>query len=177
MKEHFEKVEVKALPDNIFHLLDEQWMLITAGKDDSLNTMTASWGAFGVLWDRPIATIFIRPHRHTLSFIEKNDYFTLSFFTHKYKRILSYCGNHSGRNIDKIKETGLVITHTPSGNITFEQARMVLECRKLYHDELRPEKFVNKEILHRTYPDKDYHKIIIAEITDCYLINENIKNE
>jgi len=177
MKEHFEKVDVKVLSDNVFRLLDEQWMLITAGTNESFNTMTASWGSFGVLWEKPIATIYIRPHRHTLTFIEKNDFFTLSFFNSKYRRILSYCGQHSGRTIDKIKETGLIVTHTPSGNITFEQARMVIECRKLYHDELRPDKFVMKEILHRTYPDKDYHKIFIGEITNCYLINENIKDE
>ncbi len=174
MKEHFEKVDVKSLPDNVFHLLDDQWMLITAGKKDSFNVMTASWGSFGVLWDKPIATIFVRPHRHTLSYISKNDFFTLSFFTSQYRRILSYCGQHSGRSVDKIKETGLVTILTPSGNVTFEQARMVLECRKLYHDELKPDKFVVKEILHRTYPDKDYHNFFIGEIVDCYRINEII---
>jgi flavin reductase (DIM6/NTAB) family NADH-FMN oxidoreductase RutF len=172
MEKRFEEITIKNLPDNVFHLLDEQWMLIAAGKKESFNFMTASWGSFGVLWDKPIATIFIRPHRHTLSFIENNDFFTLSFFNSNYKRMLSYSGQHSGRNVDKIKETGLVTTLTPSGNLTFEQARMVIECRKLYHDELKPDKFVVKEIIHRTYPDKDYHKIFIGEIIHCYLLNE-----
>jgi flavin reductase (DIM6/NTAB) family NADH-FMN oxidoreductase RutF len=172
MIEHFEKVDVKSLQDNIFKLLDEQWMLITAGKIGSFNTMTASWGSFGVLWDKPIATIFIRPHRHTFSFVENDDFFTLSFFNSKHKRILSYCGQHSGRTVDKIKETGLLPFATLSGSVAFEQARMIIECRKIYHDEFRPEKFAINEIIHRTYPEKDYHKIFIGEIINCYVSNE-----
>ena len=175
MLENFEEIEVKGLADNTFQLLDEDWMLITAGTIDSFNTMTASWGSFGFLWHKPTATIFIRPHRFTLSFVESNDTFTLSFFAEKYRQILNYCGQHSGRNVDKVQETGLVPLQLPSGNIGFEQARLILECKKMYADELRADKFIDKEIIHRIYPSKDFHKMFIGEISHCYIQNEKLK--
>lgn len=169
MIELFEEIEVKSLPDNIFQLLDEEWMLITVGTSGSFNTMTASWGSFGILWQRPIATVFIRPHRYTFSFIEKHDNFTLSFFSEKYRNVLNYCGQNSGRNVDKVKETGLSPIILNSGNISFEQARLILDCKKIYTEEIKPEKFIDKEIIHRSYPSKDYHHMYIGEIRQCYL--------
>ena len=165
----YEEINVKSLHDNVFHLLDNEWMLITAGDRSSFNTMTASWGSFGFLWQKPIATVFIRPQRYTLEFIEKNDIFTLSFFTENYKQMLNYCGQHSGRTTDKIKEMDLTIKELQSGCIGFEQARMIIECKKLYTDDLKPEKFINREIIHRVYPTNDFHKMFIAEITHCYI--------
>jgi flavin reductase (DIM6/NTAB) family NADH-FMN oxidoreductase RutF len=165
----FEEINMKKLPDNIFHLLDDEWMLITAGDKNSFNTMTASWGSFGILWQKPTATIFIRPQRYTLDFVEKNDIFTLSFFTESFKPMLNYCGQHSGKNVDKVKESNLTVKVFQSGSIGFEQARMVIECKKLYSDELKPEKFVAKEIIHRVYPTNDFHRMFIGEITHCYI--------
>ena len=74
-----EKCEVKSLDQNVFTLIGEQWMLITAGTPEHCNTMTASWGGLGVLWGADVATCYIRPQRYTYEFIEKSDYFTLSF--------------------------------------------------------------------------------------------------
>jgi flavin reductase (DIM6/NTAB) family NADH-FMN oxidoreductase RutF len=167
-----EEIDIKSLPDNLFHLLDDEWMLITAGTKDNFNTMTASWGTYGILWNKPIAIIFIRPHRYTLKFVENNSSFTLAVFPEKYRKTLNYCGQFSGRNVDKVKVTGLVPLVLPSGNIAFEQARLIIECKKLYADELKSENFVDKEIIHRIYTTKDFHKIFVGEITKCHVLNE-----
>ena len=76
--------------------------------------MTASWGGIGWLWNKTVAFVFIRPERYTYEFVEKNDYLTLSFLGEENKKIHAVCGSKSGRNIDKVKETGLkpVFTHT-----------------------------------------------------------------
>jgi flavin reductase (DIM6/NTAB) family NADH-FMN oxidoreductase RutF len=171
MNEVFEEIDVKSLPDNVFQLLDEDWMLIAAGNKENFNLMTASWGSFGVLWNKPIAVIFIRPQRYTLSFVENNTCFTLSFFTQKYRKVLNYCGQYSGRTTDKIKATGLTPVLTPLKNIAFEQARMIFECKKIYADNVKSEKFIDKGIIHQIYPSKDFHKIFIGEIMHCYLIS------
>jgi flavin reductase (DIM6/NTAB) family NADH-FMN oxidoreductase RutF len=167
MNNHFRSFHVKKLRPNVFSLLDDEWMLITAGKIDSLNTMTASWGGFGILWNRPVTFIFIRPQRYTLGFVEKHENFTLSFFDQKYKDILSFCGSKSGREVDKIKETGLVPVESENGSIYFQQARLVIECRKLYTDQVKPGKFIVKEIEKKIYKEKDYHHLFIAEIISC----------
>lgn len=177
MQEIFELKEVKKLDDNIFHLLDDNWMLITAGSINSFNTMTASWGSFGILWNKPVATIFVRPHRYTFTFIESSEFFTLSFFSDKYSKILNFCGKYSGRSIDKIKQTGLSPFSTSLNNIAFNEARLIFECKKIYADHLKSDNFIDKSIIHRHYPAKDFHRMFIGEIINCYILNETKRTD
>lgn len=164
----FMKTDPEKLPDNVFKLINRDWMLITAGTKEKFNTMTASWGTLGILWNKPVAICYIRPHRHTFSFAEESGYFTLSFFDHSFRKVLNYCGSHSGRDTDKVADTGLVPLVTPGGSVAFENARMVMECKKLYSDFLREENFIVKELVGANYSSKDFHKFYIGEITGCY---------
>jgi flavin reductase (DIM6/NTAB) family NADH-FMN oxidoreductase RutF len=164
----FKKVEVESLNENVFKMIGEDWMLITAGRIDNFNMMTASWGTMGILWNKPIAICFIRPQRYTYNFAEKYDYYTLSFFEEKYRNILQICGSRSGRNIDKIEATGLKPLATDLGNICYEQSRLFFECRKLYYNDLIPENFVIPEIAQRNYPTRDFHRFYFGEIVNCY---------
>jgi len=165
----FSFIRPEELTDNFFRLINDDNMLITAGQVGGYNTMTASWGTVGILWNRPIAICFIRPHRYTFQFAEKSDYYTLSFFEEKYRNILNYCGSHSGRDVKKAEQTGLQILETSLGNVTFKQARLVLECRKLYSDFLKQDNFLIQGITEKFYPDKDFHKFYIGEIKSCFL--------
>ena len=81
---------------NIFNLIGKDWMLITAGTGQEINTMTASFGGFGVLFFKNVAHIYVRPERYTYEFIEKSDTFSLTFFDEQYKDVLRYCGKASG---------------------------------------------------------------------------------
>jgi flavin reductase (DIM6/NTAB) family NADH-FMN oxidoreductase RutF len=168
----FDSIAPEELHDNFFDLIRNDWMLVTAGDMGSFNTMTASWGTIGVLWNKPIAICFVRPHRYTFEFTERNECFTLSFFDYQYREVLDFCGTHSGRDIDKVSQTGLRPTETPLGNISFEQARLVLECRKIYADFLKSENFMLKEVADRNYPRQDFHKFYIGEIIGCYVRDE-----
>lgn len=164
----FKSLAPEELHENFFKLIKDDWMLVTAGNMGNFNTMTASWGTMGILWNKPIAVCFIRPHRYTFEFVEKNESFTLSFFDLKYREILDFCGTHSGRDIDKVGHTGLLPLETERGNITFEQSRLVLECRKIYADTLDPANFLLTDVAERNYPSRDYHKFYIGEILGCY---------
>ena len=131
------------------------------------NTMTASWGGLGILWERKVATCYIRPTRYTFEFTERSPYFTLSFFDEKHRKKLTYCGTHSGRNTDKIREAGLTPVKE-GGFVYFEEARLVLACRKLYYQDIGPERFLDPKI-ENMYPQKDYHRMYIGEIEKCLL--------
>jgi flavin reductase (DIM6/NTAB) family NADH-FMN oxidoreductase RutF len=157
--------------ENVFSLLDKDWMLITAGQNGKFNTMTASWGGFGILWNQPVAFIFVRPVRFTYEFLNEFDTFTLSFFKEGYRKALNYCGAHSGRDVDKMARTGLVPVTTESGNVYFEGARLVFECRKLYYQDINPENFLDTSI-EKNYPKKDYHRIFIGKIEKCLVAEE-----
>lgn len=163
----FKEISAHSINENIFDLIGKQWMLITAGNAESNNTMTAAWGGFGYLWNLPVTFIYIRPQRHTYKFVDSNPYYTLSFFEHKHKNILTYCGSHSGKDYDKIKESGLSPMETDLGNIYFEQARLVLECKKIYFDDIKPENFEDR-LIQRNYPNKDYHRMYIGKVVKCY---------
>lgn len=165
----FKKIEIKSLTDNLFKTTDEEWMLITAGDSIDFNTMTASWGTFGILWNKPIVICFIRPHRYTFNFVDKNELFTLSYFNSRYKNILSYCGTKSGRDVNKIKETGLIPIISENGGIAFEQARLIIECRKIYADHIKEDKFLQHDLIKKNYANKDFHKFFIGEISACYI--------
>ncbi|WP_455673317.1 flavin reductase family protein [Phocaeicola sp.] len=160
------EIQVKELGDNLFNAIGKEWMLVTSGTKEKFNTMTASWGGTGFLWNKPVAFIFIRPERYTFEFIEQNEFLTLSFLGEENKAVHKICGSQSGRNIDKIKETGLQPIFTENGGITFGQSRLTFECRKLYADMIKPENFIDKSIIDKWYGGShgDFHKMYVVEI-------------
>lgn len=159
-------ISPSSLNDNVFKLISEDWMLITAGDLTSFNTMTASWGTMGELWNKKICVCFVRPTRHTYHFIEKADAFTLCSFAEEHRSILKYCGKVSGRDVDKTRIPGLTPKKSTSGSVYFDEARLVFDCTKIYTADLDPARFLKSEI-HDCYPKKDYHRMYIGEIVTC----------
>ena len=158
----FKEIKIEEMKFNPFTTIGQEWMLITAGTKEKFNTMTASWGFLGYLWERNVAAIFVRPTRYTYQFTEKHDTFTLTFFEEKYKEALKLCGTVSGRDIDKVKEAKLTPVFD-NEYVYFEEAKLVLFCKKLYFDDLKSKNFVIPSI-EKFYPEKDYHRIYIGEI-------------
>ncbi len=164
MNKEFKEIKPIELKDNVFKLIGSDWMLITAGDIESFNTMTASWGGLGHLWEKYVCFIFVRPQRYTYEFMEKNELFSLSFFSEKHRPALQLCGTKSGRDIDKMAESGLTACQTWSGAVAFDQARLVLECRKLYYQDINPDTFVDSTLDKQVYPQHDYHRMYIGQI-------------
>lgn len=164
----FQPVEPANISDNYIRLIGKDWMLVTAGRKEGFNTMTASWGGVGFLWNKPVVFIFIRPQRYTFGFLEKEAGFTLSFFGEEYRAALQLCGSVSGRDVNKPEKTGLTFRVTENGNVFFREARLVLECKKLYNDFIKPEYFIETGLDTKWYPEKDYHKVYVAEIVNAW---------
>jgi flavin reductase (DIM6/NTAB) family NADH-FMN oxidoreductase RutF len=162
----FTVTDPEKITDNPFKLIGSDWMLITAGSRESFNTMTASWGGMGVIWNKKVCFCVVRPTRHTRLFTDSSSYFTLSFFEEQYREVLNYCGTHSGRDVNKIKETRL----TPlfgDDTIYFAEARLVFQCKKMYYQDIDPGNFLDPTIDERNYPLKDYHRLYVGEIVSC----------
>ena len=166
------KADLKTLAsENAFDLIGKEWMLVTAGNTEKFNTMTASWGGIGWLWNRPVAFVFIRPERYTHDFIERGNRLTLSFYKEDCRSILQFCGTKSGRDVDKVKETGLKPVALESGAMTFEQARLTLDCRKLFKSPMTAADFIDKSILEKWYgpqPGGSLHDVYVVEIEGVY---------
>lgn len=162
---NFTEIAPQDINESAFKLIGKDWMLITAGTLDSFNTMTASWGGLGVIWNKPVCYCVIRPQRYTREFMDRGDTFTLTFFEEKHRKALEYCGSHSGKDVDKIKATGLTPVKADSGAVYFAEARIVLECRKVYFQDIDPAGFVDPTIADNY--DNDYHRLYIGEVTNC----------
>ncbi len=162
------KINIKELQGNAVSLFDDKWCLITAGTEDSYNTMTASWGAMGELWNKDVCFCFIRPQRYTYEFTEKNELFTLSFFGEEYRKALSFCGTKSGRDYDKAKETGLT-AKAVDGSVSFEESEIIIVLKKVAVQDIDPEGFIDGTIDEKCYPMKDYHRMYIGEVVSCYV--------
>ncbi len=162
MSNIFKEIKPELITDNPFKLIGSDWMLITAGSKESFNTMTGAWGGFGIMWAKNVAWCVIRPNRHTYTFIEESPFYTLSFLEEQYRDILTYCGTKSGRDVNKVTETGLTPVFGENG-IYFAEARLVLECKKIYFQDILANNFLSSEI-EEYYPQKDYHRMYLGEI-------------
>jgi flavin reductase (DIM6/NTAB) family NADH-FMN oxidoreductase RutF len=142
-----------------------QWLLLTAGDfaAGDYNCMTVAWGSLGTMWDRPFAMIVVRPTRHTYGYLERSDSFTLCAFPAEHRDTLLMLGTKSGRDGDKIGESGLTpIASTKVASPSFAEAELVLECQKLYFDDYEPKRFV-QDFIHGLY-DHDYHRMYFGHI-------------
>ena len=162
------QINIKEIKESAVSLFNDRWALITAGNNESFNTMTASWGGLGELWNKDVCFIFIRPQRYTYEFIEREEYFTVSVFGEQYRKALTFCGRNSGRDCDKISETGL----TPKAigeSMGFEESEITLLCKKLYFQDIDPKGLVDADIDGACYPDKDYHRMYIGQVVATYV--------
>ena len=162
--ENFYEIRPEEIQQNTFEMIGKDWMLITAEKDGKVNTMTASWGGFGVMWNKNVVYIVIRPQRYTKEFVDGAETFSLTFFDKGFQKELAYLGTVSGRNEDKIAELNLNILHSDETPI-FENANIALICKKLYSQSYNPAGFIDSALKDVMYPDKDFHTLYIAEIT------------
>ena len=159
----FLEIDIRDVKKNMLKAISDEWMLISAGDEEKSNMMTASWGLTGELWFRDVAVCFIRPQRYTLDFVEKKDSFALSFFGTEQKQALSFCGSKSGRDYDKLEQTGLTPVYS-DGTVYYKEAKLVLICKKIAVSEIRPETILEKSVLERCYPERDFHKVFVGEI-------------
>ena len=161
----FKTVDPKELKDNVFSLIGDRWMLITAGTGEDLNTMTASWGGLGILWGAPAATCYIRPQRYTKEFVDREEYFTLTFFGEEHRQALALCGSKSGREVDKVQACGFTVKTASCGAPYFGEASLVLVCRKRFAQEMDPAN-IPEDVKASFYPTQDYHTMYIGEIVE-----------
>jgi len=172
-----EPIAMDAFVAKPIHLWDIQWLVLTSGDfaRNHFNAMTVGWGSLGYMWRRPFVQVVVRPVRYTYEFIEKYDTFTLCGFPKQFHAALQLLGTRSGRSGDKIAEAGLTpLASTKIAAPGYAEASLVIECRKIYWDDVHPQNFLDPE-LDKNYPRKDYHRIYFGEILalfgETFLLN------
>ena len=160
------EINCKDLKFNPFNLIGGEWMLITAGNEQTgCNTMTASWGHLGCLWGHndPSAVVYIRESRYTKQFVDAERYFSLCVMDRSFKKQMAYLGSVSGRDEDKIGKAGLSPVYADD-TVYFKEAKLVLICKKVYASEIRKDGIIYKDTIEQCYPQDDYHTMYVGKI-------------
>ncbi|MDR1865911.1 MAG: flavin reductase [Bacteroidales bacterium] len=172
-EELFQPVQPSELPDNVFKLVGEDFTVITAGQEEDFNSMTASWGGWGRLFELPSTWCFLRASRYTLELIKREQSYTMSYFADEYKDQVLYFGSKSGRDSDKMKNNPLTFVKTPAGNITYREARLVIECKLMEITTVAPGDFYSekgKTFVEDAFKEvKEYHKLVFGEISHVWI--------
>lgn len=166
MQNKIGEIAIKNFSLQAFNSWYTNWFLLTSGdfKKGSFNAMTVAWGGFGNMWSMPMALVVVRPSRYTFEFINQYPTFTLCGFPEKYQSVLNMLGTKSGRDGDKIGESGLTpIAARVVDAPIYEQAELAVECGKMYWDDFNPDHFIHPDIEKR-YLNGDYHRLVIGEI-------------
>lgn len=173
MENKFVSINAKDIKENPIKLFGDDWAVVAAGSEDNFNELTVSWGALGDAWwdNMPIAIIFVSATRYTHKFLEENETFSINVFPTEFRRAVAYIGSHSGKDEDKVGATGLHAVFTENGTPIFEEARLVIECRKVYSHDLDSSRF--SESLIGNYAQKKFqgvvpHTVYFGEIINCW---------
>lgn len=167
-KQLWKKITPQQLRENPFSFFSNA-LALSVGNKDKMNAMTIGWGGLGVLWgkERPVITVYVEKRRYTHSFMEENEYFTVTAFSKNYDSALKYLGTVSGRDEDKMKGSGLTTKFTDLGNPAFEEGRLILECKKVYGAPFNPEGF--GELAKKEYSNRPLHSVYIGEIVNAWI--------
>lgn len=173
MDKSFVSISPKDIRENPIKLFGDDWAVVAAGTAEDFNELTVSWGALGDAWweNMPIAIIFVSATRYTQKYLETHDTFSINVFPPRFRKALAYIGSHSGRDEDKVAATGLSVDFSDSGTPLFPEARLIIECRKVYAHNLDSSKF--SESLIGNYAQKKFqgvvpHTVYFGEIINCW---------
>ena len=172
--ELFKEIDVKDIPEDVFTLIGKDFAVLTAGNPSHYNSMVAGWGGWGILFSKPTAFLMLRSNRYTLELMRKEQRYTMAFFDNEYKDDIIQFGKQSGRDSDeKMKNTKLTAVETPSGNMVFKEAKLIIECNLVQVTTVAPDDFYTEEskkfVIDAHAETGDYHKTVFGEITNVWI--------
>ena len=167
----YKSVSADDFDENIFNLVSKDWTVITAGEQP--NSMVASWGGVGIMFNKPVTWCFLRANRYTLEKIKETGIYTMCYFPEQHKGDIMAFGTKSGRNTDKMAQTKLTPMTTPEGAPAYKEAKIIIECKLIAAPTVSKDEFYTeegKEFLQGGYDEaKDWHKLVYGEITNIYI--------
>ena len=128
------------------------------------NVMTIGWGNVGILWGRPVFTVYVRPSRFTFGCIEASDEFVVSVPTEQMRDVCMEAGSLSGRDVDKFARLGLTALEAAKvgapliGECVRHYECRVIHCNDVVDAEIDPAARAD------FYPEGNLHRIYYGQI-------------
>ncbi|MCD7972458.1 MAG: flavin reductase [Candidatus Azobacteroides sp.] len=171
--ELFTKIAETEIPDNVFQLVGKDYTVITSGNPERYNSMVASWGGWGIMFEKPVTWCMLRANRYTLELMREYKTYTMAYFDDNFKDQIMLFGTQSGRNTEKMKESTLTAVQTPSGSMSFKEAKLIIECELSEVTTVSPDDFSepsSRQFIEEGYGDaKEYHKLVFGNITGIWV--------
>ncbi|MDR2066270.1 MAG: hypothetical protein LBP57_00275 [Endomicrobium sp.] len=175
--ELFKQITPEQISESVFALVGRIFPVVTAGRDGNYNSMVASGGGMGVLFKKPVAWCVFPKKRYTLELIKKEQVYTLSYFPDEYREQFMFLGTKSGRESNKMQEVELGAIKTPLRNMSFEEARLIIECKLMLISTPDADGFYSKEAkeyVSEIYKDPgEIREYVFGEMTNVW---EKISN-
>ena len=143
--------------------------LVAESSEGRVNVMTIGWGTLGVAWGKPIFAVLVRRSRHTFEAMNRGDSFTVNVPIGGFGKELLFCGTKSGRDHNKIKETGLVPGKSRKVKAPIiDQCQIHYECVTVSKKQMEKGDFLSPEIIRGYYGNDDHHMVFFGEIVVSY---------
>lgn len=141
--------------------------LLIAGAEP-VNPMTIGWGTIGIVWGKPVFAVLVRPSRYTHELMEKAKAFSVNIPPQSMGDVCMFCGSKSGRDVDKVAETGITIQPGRSLEVpTIADCPIHYECRILHKNQVDRTALV-EDVMGTAYRSGDFHTIYWGEIVGVY---------
>ena len=164
---------VKAIPRGI---------LLTTKADEKVNAMTIGWGTLGTNWSRPVFVAYVRRHRSTIAFLDRNPEFTINVPLEERpsdRKIIGICGSERGDEVDKVALADLTLVDSDVVSVPgIAELPLTLECRVIYRQD--QELSLYSPDIMAYYPqdvdgratgsNRDPHITFFGEIVNAYVI-------
>lgn len=169
----YKQINPAEISEDVFTLVNKDFTVLTGGTPELYNSMVASWGGWGTLFNKPVTWCFLRSNRYTLELIRKDKTYTMSYFDEEYKEDIMKFGTQSGRDSKKMEESSLTVVQTPAGNMTFKEAKLIIECKLFEVTSVSPDDFetedARKFVVEAHAETNEYHKVVFGEITNVWV--------
>lgn len=166
-KQEWREIKPVDIDRNAVKMFAKDWMALAMGHKGDMNAMTISWGSLGQLWEMPVVTVYVSASRYSHQLMERSQYFTVTALPKEKKKALVYLGTKSGRDEDKVKNSGLTTEFTELGNPIFSEGNLAIECRILYRQELGLEQLPDS--IKSMYDYMKPHTMYIGEILHVWV--------
>ena len=169
----FSKISPKEIPDDVFTLFGKVFPVVTVRNPKRCNAMVASGGGMALIFRKPSTWLIFPSNRYTLELIKNERAYTLSFFHDSHREQFMLLGMKSGRYGNKMNEIELTTIETPLGNMAFEEAYLIIECKLTQITTPNVKDFYSeetREYLAKAYTDPDeISQYVFGEITDVWI--------
>jgi len=131
------------------------------------NPVTIAWHC-PISKKPPLYAISVAPSRYSHNLIKKSKEFVINFVPYRYVEKVQFCGSHSGRNVDKIKESGFTVVESEKVKTKYiKECFAHMECKLFKSIVLGDHTFFVGRIVNILADDDAF--------TDDLLNNEKIK--